>query len=253
MRIEDSCALVTGANRGLGRHFAEALLARGARKVYAGARVPESLATLQAAHGECIVPLRLDVTDPDSVAAAATRAADTTLLINNAGVLEHRGLMEAGSIAVLEREMAVNVYGLACMCLAFAPVIAGRGGGAIVNMLSVASLIGFAPFGSYCATKAAAMSLTHSLRTELKGRAIQVFGVYAGFIDTDMVGYVDRDKADPRQVVEAALDGLEAGVLDIDADERAKAVRAQLSEDPEALERSTQESADAFRASYPLS
>ena len=173
MRIEQRNVLVTGANRGLGKHFVESLITRGAHKVYACARAPETLAPLQARHGDRVVPLRLDITDPESVAAAATRADDTTLLVNNAGVLEHRGLMEAGSVAVLEREMAVNVYGLARMCLAFAPVIAKHGGGAIVNMLSVASLVSFPPFGSYSATKAAAMSLTHSLRYELKDKQVE--------------------------------------------------------------------------------
>ena len=252
MHIEHSCALVTGANRGLGRHFTEALIGRGAGKVYACARAPESLAPLLDRYGERVVALRLDVTDPDAVAAAAADAGDVTLLVNNAGVLTHRGLIEAGGLAELEREMAVNVYGLARMCLAFAPVIAANGGGAILNMLSVASLLSFAPFGSYCATKAAAMSLTHSLRYELKGQGIGVFGVYAGFIDTDMIDYIEGEKADPRAVVEAALDGLEAETYDIDADDRAKAVRAVLRDNPAALEQATQARADEFRAAHPL-
>ena len=213
---------------------------------------PESLAPLLARHGERVVPLPLDVTDPESVAAAAARAGDTTLLINNAGLLEHRGLMEAGNLAVLEREMAVNVYGLARMCLAFAPVIAGHGGGAIVNMLSVASLVSFPPFGSYSATKAAAMSLTHSLRWELKDKGIEVFGVYAGLIDTGMVGYVDGEKARPQDVTESALNGVESGTPDIDADQRSKDVRVQLREDPEGLLRSSQARADGFRAAHPI-
>ncbi|MEM7225537.1 MAG: SDR family oxidoreductase [Pseudomonadota bacterium] len=252
MRIADSRALVTGANRGLGAHFVEGLIARGADKVYACARAPESLAPLLERQGDRVVPLQLDVTDPQSVEAAAARAGDCSLLINNAGRLEHRGVMEAGDLARLEREMAVNVYGLARMCLAFAPVIQGQGGGAIVNMLSVASLVSFPCFGSYSATKAAAMSLTHSLRYELKDKGIRVHGVYAGLIDTGMVDYVEADKADPREVIAATLDGIEAGTMDIDADQRARDVRVLLREDPEGLLRTSQERAAGFRATHPL-
>ena len=252
MRIQGSTALVTGANRGLGKRFVEALIERGAARVYACARRPETLAPLEEAHGDRLVPVQLDVTDPGQVAAAAERAGDCTLLVNNAGVLETRGLMEAGGLAPLEREMAVNVYGLARMCLAFAPRIAVNGGGAIVNMLSVSSLYNFPPFGTYCASKAAAMSLTECLRYELKDRAIEVFGVYAGLIDTDMAGDVDKEKTDPREVVRAALDGVEAGITDIDADARSKVVRAALRDDPAGFVAGVWEASAEFRAEYPV-
>ncbi len=252
MRIDGSIALVTGANRGLGRHFVGKLIASGAQRVYACARDPETLAPQVEEYGGRIVPVQLDVTEPAAVAAAAERAGDVTLLVNNAGVLESRGLMEAGSLDHLQHEMAVNVYGLGRMCLAFAPIIAANGGGAIVNMLSVASLISFPPFGSYCATKAAAMSLTRCLRYELKDHGIGVFGVYAGLIDTDMIGYVQGDKADPRTVIRAALDGLEQGVADIDADDRSRDIRAAMRNDPAALEAATWDRADAFRLDHPI-
>ena len=251
MRIQGSVALVTGANRGLGRHFVDGLIAFGAEKIYACARDPESLAPLEAAHGGRIAPLRLDVTEPAAVAAAVERAADLTLLVNNAGVLEGRGLMEAGSVAPLEREMAVNVFGLARMCLAFAPVLR-RNGGAIVNMLSVAGMMNFPPFGSYGASKAAAMSLTQCLRYELKDRGVEVFGVYAGFIDTAMIDYVKADKSAPEGVVRAALDGIEGGIADIDADRRSQEVRAALRDDPSALEAAMWERAKGFRVDHPV-
>ena len=252
MRIQGSTALVTGANRGLGKRFVDALIERGASRVYICARKPGTLAPLEEAHGARVVRVQLDVTDPDAVAAAAERAGDCTLLVNNAGVLESRGLMEAGGLAPLQREMAVNVHGLARMCLAFTPLIAGNGGGAIVNMLSVSSLYCFPPFGTYSASKAAAMSLTECLRYELRDRAIEVFGVYAGLIDTDMTDFLDTEKADPREVARAALDGVEAGVTDIDADARSKVVRAALHDDPAAFVAGVWEASAAFRVDYPV-
>ncbi|MGI9415433.1 MAG: SDR family oxidoreductase [Hyphomicrobiales bacterium] len=236
MKIENAVALVTGANRGLGRQFAEQLLAHGAARVYAGARNPDALAPLIDAHGERIVPLRLDVTQPDTIVAAIRQAGDLTFLVNNAGVLEARGLIEAGSVEPMQREMEVNVFGLASMSLACAPVIAGNGGGAILNMLSVAGLANFPAFGTYSASKAAAMSLTHCMRYELKDRGIEVFGVYAGLIDTDMIDFVDGEKTDPRVIVTAAFKGVEDGVMDIDTDARCEYVRGMLREDPAGLE-----------------
>ncbi len=251
MYIEDAVAIVTGANRGLGKFFVDALIARGAARVYAGARDPDSLAPLRAVHGKKIIALRLDVTSDTDATAAAEQASDATLLINNAGVLESSGLMEAGSLGPLRREMDVNVYGTARMALAFAPVLAANGGGAILNVLSAASLVAFPPFGSYSATKAAAMSLTHSLRYELQGQNTMVHGLYAGFIDTGMVDYVEAEKVSPHDIVTAALDGIEANITDIDADERTKAVRLALRDDPEGLIRSSWERADDVRKALP--
>lgn len=251
MRIAGSIALVTGANGGLGQHFVAGLVAFGAAKIYACARNPDTLAPLLEAHGERIVPLQLDVTEPGSVAAAAARASDITLLVNNAGVLESRGLMEAGDLAPLRREMEVNVFGLAAMCLTFAPALA-RNGGAIVNMLSVAGLANFPPFGSYAASKAAATSLTQCLRYELKERGVEVFGVYAGFIDTAMIDFVSADKSDPQAVVREVLEGVEGGRSEIDADARSKELRAALGGDPAALQATMWERADDFRAGHPV-
>lgn len=246
MKLDRSIALVTGANQGLGKCYAEDLLRRGAARVYACALDLAWLEPLCAGHGDRVVPFKLDVTAPEDIAAAAAAASDVTVLVNNAGVLEHKGLVEAGTSDVLRREMAVNVFGLADMALAFAPVIAANGGGAVVNMLSAASLMNFPPFGSYCATKAAAMSITHCLRYELKGDGIEVFGVYAGLIDTDMLKAIEGEKSDPRDIAAAALDGVEASVMDIDTDARAQALRAMLREDPDALMAQQHVRADAF-------
>ena len=178
MKIDGAIALVTGANRGLGRCYVEALIEFGAARVYATARDIDSPAPLLEKYGDKVVPLKLDVTDQSQVDAAAAQAPDVGLLINNAGALDQHGLLEAEDLSGFEHEMAVNVYGLARMCRAFAPLIEANGGGAVVNMLSVASLINYPPFGTYGATKAAAMSLTECLRFELRDKGVEVLGVF---------------------------------------------------------------------------
>ncbi len=251
MRMDGVTALVSGANRGLGRCFVDALMARGAKRVYGCARDAQSLTPLQTAYGERFVALRLDVCDDTQVKAAAAQAPDVDFVINNAGVLHTSGLMQAGGLDALHHEMDVNVYGVARMVLAFAPILKTNGGGAFLNFLSVASLQGFAPFGTYCASKAAAMSLTQSLRYELRDQNTAVFGAYAGLIDTDMIDHVKGDKAEPVAVVDAALDGVEAGTLDINTDERSVAVRELLREDFDTIQQAYWQRADEFHDAHP--
>ena len=227
MKLAGSVALVTGANRGLGAVFVRELLARGA-KVYAGARDVAKLASVVAVHRDRIVPLQLDVTDEHSVAAAAEVARDVTLLVNNAGRLDQLSLGEAGDLESLRGEMEVNVFGLSRMCLTFAPIIGRNGGGAIANMLSVASIVSVPWFGSYSSTKAAAMSLTHTMRWDFEPLGISVVGIYAGLIDTEMVANIDLPKVSADAVVTRALDGIEAGEVDIATDERCEAARKQF-------------------------
>ncbi len=254
MKIAGSIALVTGANRGLGLNFVETLIERGAAKVYAAARDVATLAPLVEKYPSVVVPMALDVTDQAQVDAAAAAAPDVTLLLNNAGALDQHGLLEADDLSGMEWEMAVNVYGLARMCRAFAPIIEANstnaGGGAITNMLSVASLISFPPFGTYAASKAAAMSLTECLRFELRDRGVEVFGVYAGFIDTDMLGNVAADKTSPAEIARNAIDGMEAGTIDIDTDERSNLVRPGLRNDPAAVTALSWERAVEFRKNH---
>ena len=252
MKIGGTIALVTGANRGLGLHFVEALVEFGAAKIYATARNIDTLTSLVERYPDLIVPLSLDVTQQVQVDAAADVATDVTLLLNNAGALDQRGLMEAADLSGFEQEMAVNVFGLARMCRAFAPIIAANGGGAITNMLSVVSLTNFPPFGTYAATKAAAMSLTECLRFEMRDKGVEVFGVYAGLIDTDMVDDVVGDKASPGEVARNTMLGMEAGDIDIDADDRAKSVRQGLRNDPEGVAKELWVRAADFRVTHPL-
>jgi NAD(P)-dependent dehydrogenase (short-subunit alcohol dehydrogenase family) len=229
MEIEGCTALVTGANRGLGKAYCEALLGAGANKVYAGARDPSGVADSR------LVPVRLDVTDAASVAAAAVRCGDIDLLINNAGILEFSSMLAPGSEAAMRREMEVNVFGVLAMIRAFAPVLARNGGGAIANMLSVVSWFVNPANATYCASKHAALAVTEGARIELKAQGTQVVAVYAGFIDTDMASAVRAPKTSPRQVAERTLDGIRTGQDHVRADARADEIWHASRTDPAGL------------------
>ena len=211
MRIEGSTALVTGANRGLGRCLAEELLARGA-KVYAGARDPGSVDLAG------VTPIALDITDPASVAAAADATGDVSLLINNAGSSTGAGLLD-GSLADIELEMNTHFFGTLAMTRAFAPQLAAAGGGAILNVLSVLSWVSLPGAGAYCAAKSAEWSLTNATRAQLAGQNTQVTALHVGYMDTDMARHVTSGKIDPALVAKLVLDGVEAGQPEVLADE----------------------------------
>jgi NAD(P)-dependent dehydrogenase (short-subunit alcohol dehydrogenase family) len=234
MNIEGSIALVTGANRGLGKSFVEALLAQGAAKVYAAARTFPPGDTGQRTDPR-IISVKLDVTSPEDIAAVATRCADLTVLVNNAGAMLMTPMLKDGSDAALRREMEVNVYGLLAMTRAFAPILAKNGGGAIVNMLSVVSWMTVPFNATYCATKHAALVVSDASRIELKRQGTQVVGVYAGFIDTDMAAGIDRPKTPPRQVADRALEGVVTRKDHVLADDRAEEIWKTTREHPTQL------------------
>lgn len=223
MKIENSVALVTGANRGLGLEFAKALLKRGARKVYATARDPGSVALAG------VMPVRLDVTQPEALAALAERLGDVSLLVNNAGIIKGRGALAEGSLLAAREEIETNYLGPLATSLAFAPALARNGGGAIVNVLSVLSWVTLPTSATYSASKAAAWALTNGMRNELRKQKTQVLGVHVGFIDTDMVRAVDAPKARPEDVVRRVLDALERGDDEVLADEVSQRVKGALS------------------------
>jgi len=240
MQIEGCVALVTGAGRGLGRAFAEALVSRGARTVYGGGRDPGAVTS------PGVTPIALDVTDPAQVAAAAERCGDVTLLVNNAGILHGSAFLDAGAAGSARAEMEVNYFGTLAMCRAFAPVLGRAGGGALVNMLSVVSFFANPRNGTYSASKSAAWALTNSLRTELRQQGTLVVAVHAGFIDTDMAAQIPADaKISPAQVARQAFDAVEAGQEEVLADERTRGVKANLSRDQELIYPGVQETWDS--------
>jgi NAD(P)-dependent dehydrogenase (short-subunit alcohol dehydrogenase family) len=214
-------ALVTGSNRGLGREFATELLARGAT-VYATARDPEKLDLPGA------IPLRLDITDPASVAAAAARATDVDLLVNNAGTAEFVEPLTTDP-QVLAGLLDTHVFGTLRTTQAFAPVLARNGGGAVLNVLSVLSWVSAEPLAYYAAAKAAAWSLTNALRLSLAGQGTAVTALHVGYMDTDMAAHVaPGDKISPAAVAKLALDGVAAGDPEVLADELSRNVRQGL-------------------------
>jgi NAD(P)-dependent dehydrogenase (short-subunit alcohol dehydrogenase family) len=220
MRIEGSTALVTGANRGLGRRLAEELLTRGA-KAYAGARDPGSVDLPGA------VPVALDITDPASVAAAADATGDVSFLVNNAGSSTGASLLD-GSLADIELEMNTHFFGTLAMTRAFAPQLAAAGGGAILNVLSVLSWVSLPDVSAYCAAKAAEWSLTNATRLQLAGQNTQVTALHVGYMDTDMARRVTSPKTDPALVAKLVLDGVAAGQPEVLADELSQQVQRGL-------------------------
>ncbi|GAA1185537.1 NAD(P)-dependent dehydrogenase (short-subunit alcohol dehydrogenase family) [Kitasatospora gansuensis] len=227
MELKDAVVVVTGANRGLGRHLAAQLVERGA-KVYAAARRPETVDL------PGVVPLRLDVTDAESIRAAARIAADATLLVNNAGISTGTPLI-AGSPDAVRLEMEVNFFGPLAVTRAFAPVIESNGGGGMLNVLSVLSWLHPADLGAYAAAKAAAWALTGAVREELAPHNITVTALHVGYMDTDMAAGVPADqKADPAEVAAQALSAVEAGLPEVLADETTRYVKQSLATSPNA-------------------
>lgn len=222
MNIQNAVVLVTGANRGIGLAFARELLARGARKVYAAARDPATvtLAGVQA--------LRLDVTQPEDIAAAAQQAADVNLVINNAGIAQPGGFLAADGEAVARRIFETNFFGMLNMSKAFAPVLKANGGGALLNVLSVASWVNGDLLAAYSASKSAAWSLTNALRHELAAQKTQVLGLHMAYVDTDLTRGFEVPKSSAEEIVQRALDGLAAGAEEVLADALTQQVRQGL-------------------------
>jgi NAD(P)-dependent dehydrogenase (short-subunit alcohol dehydrogenase family) len=224
--LEGRTALVTGANRGLGRVLVEQLLERGAAKVYAGARQPDAAAVPGAEM------IGLDLTDSAQIAAAAQHARDVDLIINNAGIDTHTDLV-SGDLQMIQLELNTNFYGPLSVVRAFAPVLAANGGGAIVNILSALSWFAYDGEGAYAAAKAAAWSLTNSIRLELSSQGTQVTAVHAGVIETDMMpdGYPGPTTT-PQDAARTVLDGVQAGELEVVIDEWSRMIKGTLAGNP---------------------
>lgn len=222
MKIENSVVLVTGANRGIGLAFTRELLARGARKVYAAARDPASI-TQPGVHA-----LRLDVNKPQEVAAAAALASDVTLVVNNAGIAQPGGFLAADSEEVARRIFETNFFAVLRMSQAFAPILKANGGGALLNVLSVASWVNGGELAAYSASKSAAWSLTNALRHELAAQKTQVLGLHMAYVDTDLTRGFDVPKSSPEAIVQRALDGLASGLDEVLADALTQQVKQGL-------------------------
>ncbi|MBM9466534.1 SDR family oxidoreductase [Nakamurella leprariae] len=223
MDITAATALVTGANRGIGRHLAAQLVARGA-KVYATARRPAAIDL------PGVETLALDITDPAAVAAAAQVANDVDLLINNAGIALGATLL--GDLDQVHAEMDTNLWGTLSMVRAFAPVLARNGGGAVVNIASGASWMALPGATAYAVTKAAVWNMGNALRHELAGQGTSVISVHLGVADTDMGADYPIDKIDPADVARATLDGIERDDWEVVVDDQTALIKEWLAKDP---------------------
>lgn len=224
--IKGQTVLVTGTNRGIGQVFVDRLLAAGAAKVYAATRNGSG------GHADDrVVPVRLDITSATDIASAAASCADVTVLINNAGINHNSKLLATDQPEAAGAEMTTNYLGTLNMCRAFAPVITGNGGGAIVNMASILARVNLPLMGSLCASKAAVYSMTQGIRAELAGQGVAVFAVLPGAVDTDMTRDFPPPKAAPADIVAEVLAGMQAGEADIYPGDMAKGVSGGLAAD----------------------
>lgn len=234
MNIDGSTILITGANRGLGARFVAELLRQGAAKIYAASRTPGGVAAEVLADPR-VHALTLDITDQASVDAAAKAAPDVTVLVNNAGVLAFGSILD-GDLAAFDRDVQTNYLGTLRTIRAFVPVLKANGGGAIANVLTLVALAPVGGMGGYCASKAAAHSMTQSLRAELRGTGIEVIGAYPGGIDTDMLAGVDADKAAPELVAARIVEGIAAGQSVVWPDDASAGAGSVYLSDPQKLE-----------------
>lgn len=241
MKFEEQVALVTGANRGIGRRFVEELHERGVSKIYAAARRPEAIDWLGAGEGgqrmHGVEIIRLDITDHASVVDAARIASDVTLLVNNAGISTSTPLI-GSELADVRRELDTHFWGTLDVVREFAPVLGANGGGAIVNILSALSWFVYPGNGAYAVAKAAEWNMTNSIRLELAPQGTLVQGVHLGAADTDIMAGYDGPMIDPRDVPRASLAGLENGAFEVVVDKWSADVKASLAADPAEFYRS---------------
>lgn len=237
MQVQNSVALVTGANRGIGKAFVEALIQAGATRVYATARNLEALQEVVSIAPDRVIPIALDITQPQQIAAVVRQAQDVNLLINNAGVAGTGGLFTSDSLGTAEWEMQTNYFGTLRMMQAFAPILSQNQGGAIVNLLSIVSVVNVPVFASYSASKAALHSITQAARAELAAQNTQVIGVYPGPVDTAMSTGVPLDKVAPIRVAQLTLQAVENAIEEVYPDPIAEQVFAELQQPLKTLEK----------------
>src|SRR5258708_3011643 len=237
MQIKFKVALVTGANRGIGRAFVEELIKRGAAKVYAAARHVGRLEGLVQRHKGKVEAIKLDITKPEDIAAAAKKAPEVSLLVNNAGINLQAGFVASKDLAAARAEMETNYFGPLAMCRAFAPILKANGGGAIVNMLSILAPVNLPMYGSLSASKAAGLSVTQGVRAELAGQGTLVVGIMPGACDTEMERNFPPPKLPPEEAARAALDAVEKGLEDVYPGDMATGISQGLIADSKAIEK----------------
>jgi NAD(P)-dependent dehydrogenase (short-subunit alcohol dehydrogenase family) len=225
--LKGSIVLVTGANGGIGTEFVHDALARGASKVYATARTPRTW------EDERVVPLTLDVTDPESIQAAVEAAGDVTVLINNAGASVASSGILTHTTEEIRTNVETNFLGPLFLTRAFARILSAREESVIINIHSALSW--YAVAGIYSATKAALWSATNSLRLELAPAGVHVVGVHVGYVDTAMAAHTSEPKIDPADLVRTVLDAVEAGEYEVLADDTSVQLKAGLSAPIEAV------------------
>jgi len=203
--VTDSAVFITGSNRGIGRALVDEALRRGARRVYAGTRVPWAHSDVR------VTSLPLDVTDAEQIREAVGQVESLDILVNNAGIALYDDLSDRSAI---ERQLAVNLFGTYEVTRAFLPLLTGSGG-AIVNNLSLNSLAPLPVIPAYSISKAAAFSLTQSLRALLAGQGVSVHAVLTGPTDTDMSRGLEIPKPSAESVARAIFEGVEKGEEDI--------------------------------------
>ncbi len=234
---EGKVALVSGGNRGIGKAIVVELLERGAKKVYAGARNPETLVVLKEKYGDRLVPLKLDVTDEATIAEAAKVASDVEILINNAGVLKFDSILGKDAAVNLSDQLAVNVHGVINLTNAFVEGLKQKDAAAIAVVSSLAGLANMPVIGTYSVTKAAVHSVTQGYRAELAERNVLVAGVYPGAIDTDMTKDMEMGKDTPENVAKTVVDGLAAGQEDIYPDVMSEQLGVGYGSSPKTIEK----------------
>ncbi len=236
MKIQNSIAFVTGANGGIGAAIVSELFHRGAAKVYAAARDVDNLSSLIEQYGDKLVPVTLDVTSEKQVYEAAQIATDVTLLVNNAGTTYDQGFLSTDDLTLAKTEMDVNYFGPARTIRAFSPILKTNGGGAILNILSFLSLVTFPMAGSYSASKAAALSMTRSVRAELDSQGTLVVGSMPAQVDTELAKNYPEPKATPHEVARESLAAIEKGIEDVYPGAYAKEMLPIVRTDPKAVE-----------------
>jgi NAD(P)-dependent dehydrogenase (short-subunit alcohol dehydrogenase family) len=237
MEIEGKRILITGANRGLGRALAVACAEAGAGEIVAGARRPEELEALAGSVGPRakLTPVRLDVTSDEDVSAAAA-SGRVDVLVNNAGVAVYGGVLKAG-MEEIRREIEINYLGALRVVRAFAPAMVEHGDGLIVNVASILGKVSAPALGTYCATKAALLSLSQSLRGDLAGSGVRVIAVLPGTIDTDMSRGFEGEKMTPEQAAREIINTVREEKTEAPIGEGARGVLAGLSADPAGMEK----------------